>query len=185
MHRPSGVGRALGLALVVALVLAASVALPGCGRCLVGSPSSGVECATTGSGTLVAAPGLSSSKPLRVRFGLSCFTPASCFGGLTFSVRDTPTDPPGFEFDVVLPAVSGDFTVTNPQVTGNWSPTGPGAPLDGLTFVSGTVDVQGASDKGFSASFAFEFLTSDGDPVSVTAGQAVVSNCHTVTGCGE
>jgi hypothetical protein len=184
MHRRPVVFRVLGLALFV-VALATPAALSGCGRCLGGSPSSGKECATTGSATLAAAPGLSSSKPLYVRFGLSCLTPANCNSGLIFSVRDTPTDPPGFEFDVMLPAISGDFSVTDPTVNGAWSPTGPGAPLDYLSFVSGTADVHGASDQGFSASFAFELRTNAGEPVSVTDGQAVVSSCHTVTSCGE
>jgi hypothetical protein len=134
---------------------------------------------------LAAAPGLAASKPLYVRFGQVCLPPMNCFGGLSFSARDTPTDPPGFEFDVELPAMSGDFTVSPPSATGNWSPGGAGMPLDNLTFVSGTADVHGASPSGFTADFALEFRTDTGAAVSVTDGQAVVSGCHSVTTCGE
>jgi hypothetical protein len=140
---------------------------------------------TTGHGTLADAPGLSASKSLLVRFGTLCLAPMNCLGGLTFSVRDTPTDPPGFEFDVQLPAMSGDYTVSSPSATGSWSPNGPGTPLDDLDFVSGSADVHGASAVGFTATFALEFRTKMGAPVSVTDGQAVVSGCHSVTSCGE
>ncbi len=109
----------------------------------------------------------------------------NCFGGLSFSVRDTPTDPPGFEFDVQLPGMSGDFTVSPPTVNGSWSANGPGMPLDDLDFVSGTADVHGASQAGFMATFAFELRTKAGAPVSVTDGLAVVSGCHSTTSCGE
>lgn len=152
---------------------------------MVGSPSTGTQCATTGQGTLAVAPGLTASKPLFVRFGMTCLPPMNCFGGLSFSVRDTPTDPPGFELDVQLPAMSGDFTVSPPSVNGSWSPNGPGMPLDDLDFVSGSADVHGASAVGFTATFAFELRTKAGAPVSVTDGQAVVSGCHSVTSCGE
>jgi hypothetical protein len=180
-------GWALSRCRLILMVIAcgALAASSGCGQCLAGSPSTGTVCTTTGHGTLAAAPGLSASKPLYVRFGQTCLPPMNCFGGLSFSARDTPTDPPGFEFDVQLPGMSGDFTVSPPSATGAWSPGGPGMPLDSLTFVSGTAAVHGASQSGFTADFALEFLTDAGAPVSVTDGQAVVSGCHSVTSCGE
>jgi hypothetical protein len=173
---------------VAAAVVATATASSSCSRCLGGtSLSSGTSCDTSGSATLAVAPGLSSSKPLHVWNGLSCFSGATCSPGLILNIRDTTGDTsPGFDMTIALPPTMGSFTTTLSSATGDWSPNGPGvAPLEPLAFVSGTVEVHDANEAGFTAMFALEFRTAAGDRVSVTGGQATVSNCHVVQGCGE
>jgi len=175
---------------VVTAVLATvwAFTVPACSGCLVGSKSAGRRCDASGGATLAAAPGLTASKPLYVTFGMSCFDGQGCSPGLSFFVFDAvgSSRPPKMDLLVNLPAAMGDFTVSPPPLSADWNPIGPpGGQLESLTVQSGAIAVHGASEAGFTATFAVELRTSAGEPLSVVDGQATVSNCRIEESCGE
>jgi hypothetical protein len=159
---------------------------PACSRCLGGSPSSGTTCQAAGGATLTA--GQAAPQAVYVWYGMSCFNAATCNLGLSIGVHDTATANPGaLDVTVNLPATMGDFSVANPTTFGYWNaaPDQTGSQLDPLTFVSGSTEVHGASEAGFTATFAMELRTAANESIAITDGQATVTGCHIVESCGE
>jgi hypothetical protein len=170
---------------VLTLVAASFIAvgLPGCADgCAIGYQTGSVKCSTAGTVSSTVSAGVT-PKPVRISVGLTCaMAGGGCTYGPSFGVVTTgelvSQGEINVQFDLPPDVASGSFRLPSKsvQITGTFR----GEPVK---VVSGTIELQAASQAGFVSPFDVVLATPDGTKLTLS-GQADVSGCQLDSMCG-